>query len=135
MTIDRAPAPPAPRPDPDSAPYWEALREHRVVLRTCPACGSRHFPPTPACPHCGHAQVRWDRVTATGTIYSFVAVHRAFDPAFADDVPYVIATVDVDGGARMVGRLSGPPAIGARVAPEFVDHDGWTELRFRVVPR
>jgi uncharacterized OB-fold protein len=46
-------------------------------------------------------------------------------------VPYVIATVDLDAGARMVGRLAGAPAIGARVAHEFVDHDTWTELRFR----
>jgi uncharacterized OB-fold protein len=59
-------------------------------------------------------------------------VHRAFDPAFAGEVPYDLATVDLDGGGRVVGRCSGDTRIGARVAPRFVDHDGWTELRFAV---
>ena len=71
-------------------------------------------------------------VGATGTVYSFITVRRALDPAFADEIPYSIATVDLDDRARALGRLEGTPAIGARVVPEFVDHPGWTELRFRV---
>ncbi|GAB3359494.1 Zn-ribbon domain-containing OB-fold protein [Amycolatopsis echigonensis] len=136
MTIETAaapPAPPTPTPDEDSAPYWAALAEHRVLLPICDSCSARHFPPTPACPHCGHPHTHWEEVPATGSVYSFITVHRAFDPAFADQVPYVIATVDLQAGVRTVGRLSGTPAIGARVSPEFTDHDGWTELRFRVV--
>ncbi|SHK67864.1 hypothetical protein SAMN05443637_11041 [Pseudonocardia thermophila] len=132
MTLDQAPAPPVPQPDPDSAPYWQALREHRVVVQRCAACGVHHFPPTPGCPHCGHPDVTWVEVPATGTVYSYVTVHRAFDPAFADQVPYVIATVDLDCGARVIGRLTGPAAIDARVEGEFADHPEWTELRFRV---
>ena len=51
----------------------------------------------------------------------------------AGDVPYAVATVDLDGGARMLGRIEPPDAarIGARVSPVFVDHGDWTELRFR----
>jgi uncharacterized OB-fold protein len=131
MTRDTVPAPPAPVPDEDSRPYWAALREHRVQLPKCLSCGRRRFPPAPACPYCGSQQTRWEEAAATGSVYSFITVHRAFDPAFARDVPYVIATVDLDAGVRMIGRLAGVPAVGARVAPEFVDHGGWTELRFR----
>jgi uncharacterized OB-fold protein len=131
LTIGIAAAPPAPVPDEDSAPYWAALREHRVQLQTCTSCARRSFPPVPACPYCANPETRWEEVPATGSIYSFITVHRAFDPAFAGDVPYVIATVDLDAGVRMVGRLTGAPAIGARVAHEFVDHGTWTELRFR----
>jgi uncharacterized OB-fold protein len=48
------------------------------------------------------------------------------------DVPYAVATVELDGGARVFGRVEPPDiaAIGLRVRPHFVDHDGWTELRF-----
>jgi hypothetical protein len=127
------PSAPTPTPDPDSAPYWAALREHKVRLQTCNSCARRHFPPTPSCPYCAHPDMHWEDVPATGTIYSFITVHRAFDPAFAADVPYVIATVDLDANARIIGRLSGTPAIDARVAGEFVDHEEWTELRFRTV--
>jgi hypothetical protein len=31
-------------------------------------------------------------------VYSWVVVHKAFDPVFANDVPYVILTVDLDEG-------------------------------------
>ena len=54
------------------------------------------IPPAPACPYCGSQQTRWEEAAATGSIYSFITVHRAFDPAFARDVPYVIVTVDLD---------------------------------------
>jgi uncharacterized protein len=131
MTADTSTAPPPPVPDEDSAPYWAALREHRVQLPRCLSCARRRFPPAPACPYCANPEAQWEEAPATGSIYSFITVHRAFDPAFADDVPYVIVTVDLDAGVRMVGRLAGVPAIGARVVPEFVDHGAWTELRFR----
>ena len=63
-------------------------------------------------------------------MYSFIEVRRAFDPAFADDIPYTIATVDLDRGGRLVARIDGGAAIGDRLTPVFVDHDAWTELRF-----
>ena len=66
------------------------------------------------------------------TIYSFVRAHRALTDTMAGDVPDAVATVDLDGGARMLGRIEPPGAarIGARVTPLFVDHGDWTELRF-----
>ena len=53
-------------------------------------------------------------------------------PAFAGEVPYAIATVDLDGGGRIFARVTPTEdvVIGARVTPSFVDHSEWTELRF-----
>lgn len=121
---------PAPSPDEDSAYYWQQLEEHRIALQACTACHRRRFPATPACPYCAEPQSRWEHAEGTATVFSYIVVHRAFDPAFADDVPYTVATVDLDGGGRLVARLESPPVIGVRVRPEFVDHTGWTELRF-----
>lgn len=126
------PAPPRPSPDEQSEPYWAALREGRVLIQACTACGRRRFPPTPGCPYCADPGIRWEEAAGTGSVYSFITVHRAFDPAFASEVPYDIATVDLDGGGRVVGRATGATAVGARVSPEFVDHGAWTELRFVV---
>jgi uncharacterized OB-fold protein len=126
-----AATPPRPSEDQESAPYWAALREHRIVLQVCTACGRRRFPPTPGCPYCADPGIRWEQIDGAGTVYSIITVHRAFDPAFAGEVPYDIATVDLDGGGRTVGRATGSPRIGARVVPTFHDHADWTELRFR----
>jgi uncharacterized OB-fold protein len=125
-----SPAPPRPSADEQSGPYGEGLRAGRVLIQACTACGRRRFPPTPGCPYCADPGLRWEEAAGTGTIYSFITVHRAFDAAFADDVPYDIATIDLDGGGRMVGRVTGPTEIGARVSPAFVDQGDWTELRF-----
>jgi uncharacterized OB-fold protein len=124
-------APPRPVPDEDSAKYWQKLSEHRIFLQACTACDRRRFPATPACPYCAHPTWRLEEVPGTGIVYSFIVVHRAFDPAFAAEVPYTVATVDLDGGGRVVARMGTTPAIGARVSPDFVDHLDWTELRFR----
>jgi uncharacterized OB-fold protein len=122
----------APRIDDDSQSWWEGLREHRVVLQECDDCGRRRFPPMPSCPFdgtVGHTEVEVD---ARGRVYSWVTVHRALTAAQADQVPYTVAVIELDGGPRLLGRLDGQPGDGVPVAPVFVDHDWWTELRFEV---
>lgn len=122
-----------PVPDPDSAFYWQGLREHALRVQQCRACDRRRFPPMPNCPYCASPASEIRQASGSGTVYSWVVVHRAFDPAFAKDVPYVLATVDLDGGGRTVGRLEGTETVdfGQRVAAVFTDHADWTELRFR----
>jgi uncharacterized OB-fold protein len=126
-------AAPGPTTDEESGSYWAALREHRVELQRCDACGRHRFPPMPSCPWC--ASTRYDVVASAGegTVYSWVTVHRAFEPAWADEVPYTIAVVELDERCRLLGRVETDPDrldAGLAVSPRFVDHDGWTELRF-----
>ncbi len=69
-------------------------------------------------------------------MYSWVTVHRAFEPAWADQVPYTVAVVELQERCRLLGRVDAAPdtlAAGLAVGPRFVDHPTWTELRF--VPR
>jgi uncharacterized OB-fold protein len=126
---------PVPVPDALSEPYWAALREHRIVVQVCPACDRRRIVRLPSCPYCAAEGGRDLEVPGTGVVYSFIRAHRALTPAAADDVPYAIATVDLDGGARVIARVepADAVAIGLALAPVFVDHHDWTELRF--VPR
>lgn len=128
---DLVPEPVAPVLDADSRFYWEGLAREQVLLQECRSCQRRRFPPMPSCPYCGAVGADLAAATA-GTVYSWVTVHRAFQPAFAADVPYTLVTVDLAGGGRMVGRLE--PGAAARagldVRPHFVAHQGWTEVRF-----
>jgi uncharacterized OB-fold protein len=123
-----------PAVDVESRPYWDALRDHRITLQRCTACGRLRFPPMPGCPYCGARGYEREDVSGTGGIYSFVRVHRALTPSMEGEVPYVVAVVELDEGPRMIGRVDAPDvmavAIGDRVQPRFVDHDAWTELRF-----
>jgi uncharacterized protein len=119
-------------PDADHEPFWRGLAERRVVVQACRACGRRWVPRLPSCPYCRGQEVGDVTTSGTGCVYSWIRVHRAMSEQFAGEVPYVIATVDLDGGGRIFGRLD--PAdratIGLLVEPRFVVHEGWTELRF-----
>jgi hypothetical protein len=114
---------PIPYPDTLTAPYWKATAEGRFLLPRCEACGRRHFYPRPACPHCGSDRVAWAEASGGGTVYSYSVVHRAPGPAFAGDVPYVVAIVKTDEGPHLLSRIVGiaPDAvrIGTKVRVRF----------------
>lgn len=129
-----------PQPDLDSAPFWDALGEHRVIVQRCEACDRARFGRLGSCPYCGTLGGVDVELAGTGTVYSFIRAHRALTAEMASEVPYTIGTIDLDDdgrpGPRMLGRVEPceAAAIGARVRANFVDHDGWTELRFVVEP-
>jgi uncharacterized OB-fold protein len=63
-------------------------------------------------------------------VYSWVCVEYPLDDRFGDQVPYTVAVVELDEGPRIAGRVEGTIDFGTAVEAQFVDHDGWTELRF-----
>jgi uncharacterized protein len=89
----------------------------------------------PSCPWCASGAIEMVQSPCLGTVYSFVTVHAAVSPT-ASVLPYSIATVQLDDGPRLVGRVepNRGTVIGDRVGPRFVDHPEWTELCFEVVP-
>lgn len=92
-------------------PYWEAAREGRLVVQECAECGALQHPPLPACPNCrgaGHGSVpRWREVSGEGTVYSRTIVRHATHAAFADQIPYVVALVELAEGPRLVTSITG----------------------------
>lgn len=125
-------SPLAPVPDADSAFYWNGLAEGKLLLQRCNHCDRCRFPPMPSCPYCGGRDSSQVTASGDGSIYSWIVVHRAFDPAFAREVPYTLASVDLDEGGRVVGRIEGGAAqFGMRVRAKFFRHADWTELRFQ----
>jgi len=100
---------PVPRPAPESARYWQAAREHRLELPRCNICHKFWFPPSRSCPHCLAADFTWTPVSGLGKIYSFVTFHRVYHPAFAREVPYVVALVELSEGPRLLSNIVGVP--------------------------
>jgi uncharacterized OB-fold protein len=96
--------------DPLTAPFWAATAERKLMVQKCGHCGYLRWPPGPLCPECQRAGGDWTEVQPTGTLWSIATYHRALDPAFAGDVPYTVALVELDDGPRMYGRITGDPA-------------------------
>jgi len=114
---------PLPIVDPESAPYWAALKERRLILKRCRDCGRHHFYPRALCPHCHSDALEWAEARGTGSVYSYTVARRPAGPAFMADAPYVVAVVDLDEGARMMTNIVTDDVesvrIGQRVAVHF----------------
>ena len=128
-------------PDNDSEwrEYLKAVREHRLVMRKCAACGLLRYPPNRGCPWCAHLEWTWQEVSGQGTIPSYEIVVQAIQPGFRDWAPYPVVVVELDEqrgrptpdeGLRMVANLVTPDftpeweenvAIGKRVRVLFQD--------------
>jgi uncharacterized OB-fold protein len=115
-------AKPLPRLDPLNRPFWEHAREGRLAVQVCDACGHRHFPPSPVCPNCLAADQHWQPVSGRGTLESWIDVHRAYWPGFADELPYRVCLVRLEEGVLLVSNLAGDSSearLGAPVQAVF----------------
>ncbi len=122
---------PLPQPTALSKPYWDAAAEGRLLLQQCAACGKiRHYPRL-LCDACHSDAVRWHEATRRGRVHSWTIAHHAFHAAFAQELPYVLVTVDLEEGVRALGRWTGGPmAIGDPVQGNFQVGDGRADLVF-----
>ncbi len=94
-----------PEVDPDSEYFWDGVQIEELRLMSCRSCGSAAAIPMPACPYCASLDREVVVSSGFGTLYSWVVCHRAMEEMFAEDVPYVIADVMLEEGARIYGRI------------------------------
>lgn len=95
--------------DARTAPFWAGARVSQLLVQKCADCGYLRWPPGPVCPECLSRESGWAPVRTTGTLVSYCVYHRAFNRAFADDVPYAVGYVELADGPRMYGQLVGEP--------------------------
>lgn len=91
----------------ETAPFWEAAAEGRLVVEHCPECGADSFPPRGICRRCRNRQVTVAEVTGRGQVYSYTVNHQRWLPDL--EVPFVVVLVEFADhpGVRIVGRLRG----------------------------
>jgi len=96
---------PLPRITPDSEPFYSGLREGRFVLPYCSDCERPHLPPGPVCPHCFSEKIQWRNASGRGRVSSWTVVHKAWFPAFQDDIPYNVVQVELAEGPRLTANV------------------------------
>ncbi len=128
---------PYPTPTQETEPFWEGLCNEQVLLQRCDDCGKWIFYPRSNCPSCLSTNLRWHQVSGEGTLYTFTVSRQATAPHFVDEVPQLIAMIDLNEGVRLTSTLmvdeTDDPKVGAKVVPVF-DHinDNVTLLRYRL---
>jgi uncharacterized protein len=98
-----------------TAPYWAAAREGRLTVQECQSCRQVWHPPLPRCPHCHAENLGWRAVSGDGTVYSYTVVRHPTHFAFAGQIPYILAIVELAEGPRLVTALTGIESHQARV--------------------
>lgn len=105
MTPPSTPAKPSPVVQPWARPFWEAARQHRLVLQHCLDCDRSIHYPRIECPHCASIRLDWRPASGRGHLYSFTVVHSNAPSAFVADMPYVVAVVRLEEGVQMLTNI------------------------------
>ena len=104
---------PIPQVNPDTQPFWDGCKEHELRFQKCLDCGRVRWPPAMVCSECHSAQTEWITAGGKGIVYTYAVYHRAFHPAFKDDLPYVSAVVELEEGPHLLTNIIGckPDAV------------------------
>ena len=115
-------------------PYWDAARDGRLVLQRCAGCQATIFYPRPWCPHCWSRELAWCQASGRGQVETFTVVHHPPSPAFAGEIPYVLAIIQLLEGPRMMANLlsidPGEVRVGLPVQVIFETRGEWKIPQF-----
>jgi uncharacterized OB-fold protein len=117
-----------PRPTPETQAYWDAAKDHRLLIQQCGDCNTHQFYPRPHCTHCGGDQMNWVEADGGATLVSYSVIDRPVSQAYADANSAILALVRlVEGPQMMTNIVDCDPAdlaIGDAVTVVFED---WTD--------
>lgn len=116
---------PLPQITAESRPFWEGCRRHELRIQRCRACGAVQHYPRGVCARCWSDDLEWRASAGRGTLYSFTVVHRTQARGFKDDLPYVLAYVELAEGVQVMTNIVGADparlAIGMALRVVFED--------------
>jgi uncharacterized OB-fold protein len=111
-------------------PFVEALQRGEILYQRCCECGGAQRLARYACTGCGSGRLEWLPAAGGGTVFAITVVSRPPDEAFRALVPYGLALVDLDEGARLMGHAPTDLKIGERVRAEVFELGERCLLRF-----
>lgn len=106
---------PVPAPDELSAPFFEGARKGLLMIQRCTECGAYLAPGSRACTGCLGEALAWVPASGRGTVFTFGVMHQRYHPAFASEIPYNVAVVELEEGPRLNTNLVGVPNEEIRV--------------------
>jgi hypothetical protein len=112
---DTAPAKPLPTITDENRPFWDGCAAGELRMQQCTSCSHIRFPIQPLCPRCLGTGFTWRALSGRGEVFARVVYHRAFHPAYAQDVPYNVVLVQLAEGPRMYSNVVGTPNEEIRV--------------------
>jgi len=115
--------------------FFEATKEGKLLIQSCPSCGRKQFYPRKICIHCGSPDVEWVEASGRGAVHTYTVIHQQGMPGWREEVPYVSAIIDLEEGVRMTANVveCAPADVRIEMPVEvtFVDEGMYTLPKFR----
>ncbi|MCP2339964.1 OB-fold domain-containing protein [Actinomadura rupiterrae] len=90
---------------PDTAFFWDGLKDGELRIQSCADCGALRHPPGPMCPECHSTNRTFRKASGRGAVHSFVVHHHP--PVPGRTPPYAVAVVELEEGVRVLGNVIG----------------------------
>jgi len=128
---------PRPTIDPDSKIYWDAANDNKLMVQYSIETKEYFLYSKQLTNATDSKNIEWRQVSGKGKIYSFTIVYAPAGPAFTDDTPYIVASIELDEGARIISNLLTDDiekvSIGDHVKVIFEkQNDGFTIPKFEL---
>lgn len=107
--------------------FFANCAEERLCFQRCASCDAWRHLPRSMCARCGSDTWAWQPSSGRGRLFSWTVCHQSVLPEFADQVPYIVAVVELEEGVRMVSALRG-------VTPEELALDLPLAVAFETLP-
>ncbi len=113
----------------DTQEFWAATLNREFRYQQCKSCNTVIFYPRRHCTGCTGGELEWKQSKGFGTVYSYSVVRQSYHPFFRNQVPYVVAWIDLDEGPRILSNVIVPDdgsrkvSIGQRVKIEWEEHE------------
>lgn len=96
---------PLPKPSKWSKIFWDGARQHKLLLKKCRSCGHIDHPPYLYCTNCSSEDSEWMEASGKGSLYAYAVNAYGVPFPFMEDLPYVVALIDLPEGPRMISNV------------------------------
>ncbi len=108
-------------------PYWEGLKNKKLLAQECNRCKTQFFPSRSRCPFCLSNEYQWIQLKGTGILYSWSEVF--FPPG-----SYLIGVIELEEGiGRSIARIRANPndlKINQQVKASFIKFEDFDFLEW-----
>ena len=89
----------------ETKPFWDACKEGKFLIQKCKSCGEYQYHYRGFCSHCWVGEIEDVESKGYGSVWSFTVINRNRSPGFIDDVPYVVAMIEIEGGLKIISNV------------------------------
>ena len=89
----------------DTKGFWDGCKSHKLLFQKCDNCQKFRWPASIVCPNCSSMKFSYVEVAGSGTIISYVKFFRAFHSSIKENIPYVVAVIELNCGVTIISNI------------------------------